>query len=142
MIFSRRSKTAHGAPGGTVRSWFGVSRSDNNAHPSPLAPAEMRVNFNHPVPFGGQKLTYLPDRDRGAYAYAYDYGRLTSNPIGNNIVASYPTTQPFSGMTGSVANGAIFWTQQTINRGVQPATGPLYDPKVLAALLVSQGGPA
>jgi hypothetical protein len=138
MIFSSRARTAHGCPSGTVRSWFAVTRSDASNHPAPLAPAEMRPVFEHPVPFGGQKLRLLPPWDAGSDAYGYEFGKLISNPIGNNIVACRPVSQPFSMMTGSQANGAIFFTQQTINGGAQPELGQLYDPKVLQALLEYQ----
>jgi hypothetical protein len=128
-----------------IRGWFSGSVAQRNvAQPAPFGERDEYPSHHPPVkqpaPFGAAKFRLTRRFDRGAYAYAYQGGALTYDPIGPGVVATrpLPVTQPAA---IKLPYGAgIFWAPGgIINFGIQPVTGPIYTPAQLAALT---GNPA
>jgi hypothetical protein len=68
-------------------------------------------------PFGGVEYVYTPYYDRGAAAYAPNFGYVLSNPIGAGRVA-LDKPQASYGKAGQYEHGMIFWTSQVIPTSV------------------------
>lgn len=104
----------------------------------------LRQTWNLPMdPTGSYHV--LRHYDWGAAGFGYKPGQITTNPIGGGIVAQQrvgqATREP--GQVAQVANNTfVFYNQQTINWGLQPATAPLLPPDVLAQMLGPIGAPA
>lgn len=103
--------------------------------PAPNAPLQRRPPETMPnqVPVSGlPRMGPVHKQDYGAAAYAPQYGKVLTNPIGAGVVARY-RPQASYGSAAQYVNGAIWWTSQGIPTSVS-LTG-LTDPAVLAAVL-------
>lgn len=75
---------------------------------------------------------YTPYYDRGAAAYAPNFGKVLSNPIGAGIYAPY-RIQASNGQPAQYFNRALFWTSQVIPTSLH--LGGLNDAASLKAIL-------
>lgn len=118
--------------------WFGDLRSTQVQAPQPLGPSEMYTPPLSHLPIPNGRPIYqraMVDFDYGASAFAFDTGRLTSNPIGAGVTFTSPL--PIEGpYPATVVNHTmIFWRAQMTNGGLEPEFGPLYAPDQLRQAL-------
>ena len=120
-----------------LRTWLNpqADAGEQRGFPSPLAFLQRRPKGSMPnVPpvFGGVGYHETPEYDRGASAYVPITGYVLYNPIGAGIYAAH-RPQAFYGKPGDYADGAIWWTSQSIPTSVN--LQGLTSPDELAALL-------
>jgi hypothetical protein len=118
------------------REWYSSQYGRARGAPSPFSAADHRPNdtVTHIVPYGVPIYKFTRRYDRGSAAYAFDSGRVTSNPIGAGIVFARQLPV-FSKLIGAVVKGqGIFWNVQTLG-AAGPELGILYSPQTLQALL-------
>jgi hypothetical protein len=113
-----------------LRSWLFPSsaKGRQRGFPTPENALQQRPPAsmpNRPPVFGGVYMHYTPDYDRGAAAFVPNFGKVTSNPIGNGIVVRH-RPQASYGPAAQYANGAIWWTSQVIPTSInlQGLTNP------------------
>lgn len=108
---------------------------EQRGFPSPLNWLQRRPPKsmpNDPPIFGGVAYNETPDMDRGASAFVPITGKVLTNPIGAGIVVPYRPQSSY-GPAGQYADGAIWWTSQSIPTSVN--LQGLASPHELAALL-------
>lgn len=119
-----------------TRSWFLPSspQSMQRGFPTPQNAAQRRPPpwRNDVAPWGGVIQLLTRRFDRGAAAYAPNFGRINNNPIGAGIVAPNMPHASY-GMSARYVNHTIFWVSQSIPTSV-PMSG-LQGPDQMAALL-------
>jgi hypothetical protein len=104
------------------RSWFRPESPSGGQRgfPAPEGGAQARPPGsmpNAPPIFGDVINVYTPYYSRGAAAYAPNFGKTLTNPIGAGIVALH-RPKAFYGPAAQYANGAIWWTSQVIPTSV------------------------
>ena len=118
------------------REWSVQGHGMQRGMPAPFAAADHRPldTVEHRIPYGLPTYKMTRRYDRGSAAFAFDAGRLFSNPIGAGVVFNHQLPI-FSSLIGQVIPGqGIFWNNQTIGTA-GPELGPLYSPQVLNSLL-------
>ncbi len=119
------------------RSWLFPDKGDSaqRGFPSPLDWLQRRPKGsmpNVPPTFGGVAYNETREYDRGASAYVPITGKLLTNPIGAGIVVPF-RPQASYGPAGEYADGAIWWSSQSIPTSVN--LQGLASPQELAAIL-------
>lgn len=112
------------APSGQQRG-FPAPVAEMQARPAGSMPARPSI-------WGGVFQRWTPYYDRGAAAFAPNFGRTLTNPIGAGIVALHRVQASYGG-AAQYANGALWWTSQAIPTTITPQS--LNSPEELAALL-------
>jgi len=117
------------------RTWFrpGSLRGSARGMPQPLNAAQRRPvdtmnNYGYDQT-GLPTLTWTPYFSRGADAWAPTYGKVFTNPIGAGIQVLHRPQASYGG-AAQYANGALWWTSQTIPTSIN--LQGLTDPQVLA----------
>lgn len=126
-----------------VRAWFNLAIDTlSRGTPEPMGQRDKRPigqSYFQPEPWGDAHLLLTRRFDRGAYAYGYRFGAMSYDPIGPGVVTTRPM-EPTKPAANALPFGiGVTWAPQGINYGVTPRPGgPLYDPRVAAALMGNQ----
>lgn len=119
------------------KSWRNASSPSGGqrGYPAPEDPGQERPPGSmdaYAPAYGGNIPVWTPYYDRGAAAWVQNYGKVLYDPIGAGVVA-LQRPQASYGPAATYADGAIWWTAQTVPTSVN--LQGLTDPQELAALL-------